>query len=118
MSVDRARRAWVRAVSAHLRAAGSHELAAELFATLHDSNLAVHESELAAFERQAYETELARHPEWADDVRGLYPLELDGGAAAKLPARVIERGDGRVPRVNGNRDDGLKAVAPGDPDRA
>lgn len=70
MSVERARLAWVRAVNAHLRAAGSHELAAELFATLHDMTLASRESELADAERRAYATELARHPEWAQDVRG------------------------------------------------
>jgi hypothetical protein len=61
----------VGAVIAHQRAAGSHELASELFATLHDSNLALREAELAAIERKAYEIELARHPEWADDVRSL-----------------------------------------------
>jgi hypothetical protein len=68
MSLDRARRAWVRAVNAHLRAAGSHETAAELFAELNDPTLAKQESELAEAERRAYSTELARHPEWADDV--------------------------------------------------
>jgi hypothetical protein len=71
MSVERARRAWVRAVNAHLRAAASHETAAELFATFHDSKLAMRESDLAAAERKTYEIELARHPDWADDVRGL-----------------------------------------------
>lgn len=59
----------MRAVNAHLRAAGSHELAAELFTTLQDRQRATRESELAAAERVAYATELARHPEWADDVR-------------------------------------------------
>lgn len=44
-------------------------MAAELFAGLQDSTLAAHESELAAAERDAYTTELLRHPEWAEDVR-------------------------------------------------
>jgi hypothetical protein len=59
----------VRAVNAHLRAAGSHEVAAELFTTMRDRQRAARESELAAAEREAYAIELARHPEWADDVR-------------------------------------------------
>jgi hypothetical protein len=44
-------------------------LAADLFATLHDMTLSVRESELADAERRAYATELARHPEWAEDFR-------------------------------------------------
>jgi hypothetical protein len=76
MSLERARRAWVRAVNAHLRAAGSHEIAAELFGELKDRKLATRESELAEAERRAYATELARHPEWADDL----------GLAAPAPA--------------------------------
>jgi hypothetical protein len=44
-------------------------MAAELFAQFREPKLAVRESELAAAERAAYATELARHPEWADDVR-------------------------------------------------
>jgi hypothetical protein len=46
-------------------------MAAELFATFHDPKLAMRESDLAAAERKAYEIELARHPDWAGDVRGL-----------------------------------------------
>jgi hypothetical protein len=69
MSLERARRAWVRAVNAHLRAAESHDVAAELFAQLRDSTLAARESELAAAERKGYAIALARHPEWAGDVR-------------------------------------------------
>ena len=118
MSLERVRRAWVRAVHAHLRAAGSHELAAELFTTLHDSKLPVRESELAAAERAAYETEVARHPEWADDIRGRTPLELDGGTAPELSAREVERDDRCVPGFGGQRDDGLKPMALGDPERA
>ena len=38
---------------------------------LRDSKLAAKEAELAAIEREAYEIELSRHPEWADDLRGL-----------------------------------------------
>jgi hypothetical protein len=67
MSIEHARRAWLRAVNVHLRAARSHETAAGLFAGLPDLEMAARESELAAAERRAYSAALARHPEWAQD---------------------------------------------------
>jgi hypothetical protein len=71
MTVDRVRRAWVRAAVAHARAAESHDVAAELFASQGDERLAAGESELATAERRMYASELSRHPEWAKDVAEL-----------------------------------------------
>jgi hypothetical protein len=69
MSVQSGRRTWQGAVAAHARAAESHQAAAELFARLKDPVRATAEAELAAAERRMYASELASHPEWAQQAR-------------------------------------------------
>jgi hypothetical protein len=64
-TTDRARRAWTRALDAHLRAAAAHENAAELFRYLRRDSLVELERGRAAAERAAYADALRRFPEWA-----------------------------------------------------
>jgi hypothetical protein len=80
MSVDQARRAWLRAVLVHARAADSHRVAAELFARYKDPSRAAVEIELAAEEGRRYAAQLARHPEWAGDAANVLDgLSVSGG---------------------------------------
>jgi hypothetical protein len=88
MSLDRTRRAWLRATAAHARAAESHEAAAELFGRLHERKLAARESELAAAEQRMYVRALARHPEWAGDVEELLVSWGVSAAARELAAEA------------------------------
>lgn len=66
---ERSRLAWVAALKAHVRAARAHAEAAALHersplhAELRDAELA-----RLAKEREEFDAEVARHPEWANDV--------------------------------------------------
>jgi hypothetical protein len=81
MTIDQARDVWLRVVNAHMPAARAHEIAAELFGRLGDVGLAEAESELAVGQRRACTAQLARHPEWTED------LDERPDAHAAVPSR-------------------------------
>jgi hypothetical protein len=67
VSVDRTRRAWLRALNLHVRAMHTHEVAAASFERMGDAPGAAVDSQRAATEQIAYVNAATKHPEWSAD---------------------------------------------------